>query len=128
MNESTHTKSGRESRKHATHIKWRRVPMTDVVKKHSVSCELAQKMVDAAVARAKEIGVSENVAILDALLPLWVTRGPSPPVVVHLSNASFSDRHPIGNFVRPVPAGDPPSLRAGAGADVRARSLFGRTR
>jgi uncharacterized protein GlcG (DUF336 family) len=39
--------------------------MTYVVKKHSVSYELAQKMVDAAVAKAKEIGVSENVAILD---------------------------------------------------------------
>src|SRR3981189_2150888 len=39
--------------------------MTDVVKKHSISSELAQKMVDAAVAKAREIGVSENVAILD---------------------------------------------------------------
>jgi uncharacterized protein GlcG (DUF336 family) len=39
--------------------------MTDVVKKHSISRELAQKMVDAAVAKAKAIGVSENVAILD---------------------------------------------------------------
>jgi uncharacterized protein GlcG (DUF336 family) len=39
--------------------------MTDVVKKHSISSELAQKMVDAAVAKARTIGVSENVAILD---------------------------------------------------------------
>jgi uncharacterized protein GlcG (DUF336 family) len=39
--------------------------MTDVVKKHSISSELAQRMVDAAVAKAGEIGVSENVAILD---------------------------------------------------------------
>jgi uncharacterized protein GlcG (DUF336 family) len=39
--------------------------MTDVVKKHSISSELAQKMVDAAVAKARKIGVSENVAILD---------------------------------------------------------------
>jgi uncharacterized protein GlcG (DUF336 family) len=39
--------------------------MTDVVKKHSISSELAQKMVDAAVAKARNIGVSENVAILD---------------------------------------------------------------
>jgi uncharacterized protein GlcG (DUF336 family) len=39
--------------------------MTDLVKKQSVSYELARKMVDAAVAKAKEIGVSENVAILD---------------------------------------------------------------
>jgi uncharacterized protein GlcG (DUF336 family) len=36
-----------------------------VIKKHSISSELAQKMVDAAVAKARELGVSENVAILD---------------------------------------------------------------
>ena len=39
--------------------------MADVVKKYSISYELAQKMVDAAVAKARELGVSENVAILD---------------------------------------------------------------
>ncbi len=39
--------------------------MANVVKKHSISSELAQKMVDRAMAKAKEIGVSENVAILD---------------------------------------------------------------
>jgi uncharacterized protein GlcG (DUF336 family) len=39
--------------------------MANVVKKHSISSELARKMVDAAVAKAKELGVSENVAILD---------------------------------------------------------------
>src|SRR5580704_7675506 len=42
-----------------------RCPMANVVKKHSISYELAQKMVDAAVAKARELGVSENVAILD---------------------------------------------------------------
>ncbi|WP_313866026.1 heme-binding protein [Mycobacterium sp.] len=36
-----------------------------MIEKHSVSYELAQKMADAAVAKAKELGVSENVAILD---------------------------------------------------------------
>jgi uncharacterized protein GlcG (DUF336 family) len=36
-----------------------------VVKKHSISSELAQKMVDQAVAKARELGVTENVAILD---------------------------------------------------------------
>src|SRR5260221_4649360 len=40
-------------------------PMANVVKKHSISFELAQKMVDEAVAKARELGVSENVAILD---------------------------------------------------------------
>src|SRR5882762_4811450 len=39
--------------------------MADVVKKYSISYELTQKMVDAAVAKARELGVSENVAILD---------------------------------------------------------------
>src|SRR6266853_6657789 len=42
-----------------------RIQMASVIKKHSISSELAQKMVDAAVAKAKAIGVSENVAILD---------------------------------------------------------------
>jgi uncharacterized protein GlcG (DUF336 family) len=39
--------------------------MANVVKKHGISFELAQKMVDKAVAKARELGVSENVAILD---------------------------------------------------------------
>ena len=39
--------------------------MANVIKKNSISFELAQKMVDKAVAKAREIGVSENVAILD---------------------------------------------------------------
>jgi uncharacterized protein GlcG (DUF336 family) len=39
--------------------------MANVVKKHSISFELAQKMVDAALAKAKELGVTENVAIVD---------------------------------------------------------------
>src|SRR6202142_1994415 len=39
--------------------------MANVVKKNSVSFDLAQKMVDAALAKAGELGVSENVAIID---------------------------------------------------------------
>jgi uncharacterized protein GlcG (DUF336 family) len=39
--------------------------MSTVIKKHSISSELAQKMVDAALAKARALGVSENVAILD---------------------------------------------------------------
>jgi len=39
--------------------------MANVVKKHGISSELAQKLVDKAVAKARQIGVSENVAILD---------------------------------------------------------------
>jgi uncharacterized protein GlcG (DUF336 family) len=39
--------------------------MSSVLKKFSISSELAQKMVGAAVAKATELGVSENVTILD---------------------------------------------------------------
>ncbi len=39
--------------------------MLNLVKKHSISFELARKMVDAAVAKARESGVGENVVILD---------------------------------------------------------------
>ena len=39
--------------------------MANLMTKHSISSELAQKMIDAAVAKAKELGVTENVAILD---------------------------------------------------------------
>jgi uncharacterized protein GlcG (DUF336 family) len=39
--------------------------MANVMKKHSISFELAQKMVDTALAKAKELGVTENVAIVD---------------------------------------------------------------
>src|SRR5437868_3160997 len=39
--------------------------MANVVKKLCISSELAQKMMNAAVAKARELGVSENVTILD---------------------------------------------------------------
>src|ERR1700730_4504784 len=39
--------------------------MANVVRKHSIYSELAQNMVDAAGAKAQEVDVSENVAILD---------------------------------------------------------------
>src|ERR1700692_3059352 len=39
--------------------------MATVLKKHSISSGLAQKMVDEAVTKARELGVAENVAILD---------------------------------------------------------------
>src|SRR5437763_16342445 len=48
----------------ALNINWRS-PMANVVKKHSISSELAQKMVNEAVAKSTELGVTENVAILD---------------------------------------------------------------
>ena len=39
--------------------------MANVMKKHSISSELAQKMVEEAVAKARKIGVAENVAVVD---------------------------------------------------------------
>jgi uncharacterized protein GlcG (DUF336 family) len=39
--------------------------MNDLVKKYSISSELAQKMVEKAVEKATELGVSENVTVLD---------------------------------------------------------------
>src|SRR5258707_8694218 len=39
--------------------------MANVVKKHSISSELARKMVAEAMVKARELGVTENVAILD---------------------------------------------------------------
>jgi uncharacterized protein GlcG (DUF336 family) len=39
--------------------------MPNLVKKHNISFELARKMVNAAVAKAREIGISENVVVLD---------------------------------------------------------------
>ena len=39
--------------------------MADVVKKYSISYELAHKMVDEALAKARQLGITENVAILD---------------------------------------------------------------
>ena len=39
--------------------------MASVVKKYTISSELAQKLVNEAVAKARELGVTENVAILD---------------------------------------------------------------
>jgi uncharacterized protein GlcG (DUF336 family) len=39
--------------------------MANVIKKYSISSELAQRMADEAVAKATELGVTENVAVLD---------------------------------------------------------------
>jgi uncharacterized protein GlcG (DUF336 family) len=42
--------------------------MANVIKKHSISYELAQKMANAAVAKATELDVTENVTILDDVM------------------------------------------------------------
>jgi hypothetical protein len=41
--------------------------VANVINKHSISYELAQKMASAAVAKATELGVTENVTIIGAM-------------------------------------------------------------
>jgi uncharacterized protein GlcG (DUF336 family) len=50
---------------HTMNTKSKTPTVATVIRKHSISSELAQKMVDEAVAKAKELGVAENVTILD---------------------------------------------------------------
>ena len=47
--------------------------MANVMKKHCISFELAQKMVDKAVAKARELGVSENGARPGGRSVAWKT-------------------------------------------------------
>jgi uncharacterized protein GlcG (DUF336 family) len=41
------------------------MPVTNVIAKNSISSELAQRMIEAALVKARAIGVAENVAVLD---------------------------------------------------------------
>ena len=90
--------------------------MANVVKKHSISHELARKMVDEAVAKAREIGVSENVAILDdgGNLKAFIRMDGAPiPTVEMAQNKAFTallgvSTQEFFNFIK----GDP-SLLAG---------------
>ena len=90
--------------------------MANVIKKHSISFELAQKMVDAAVAKAKELGVSENVAILDDggnLKAFGRMDGASIPTIEIAQNKAYTALFGVStqeffNFIQ----GDP-SLLAG---------------
>ena len=90
--------------------------MADVVTKYSISSELAQKMVDAAVAKARELGVTENVAILDDGGNLKAFRrmdGASIPTIEIAQNKAYTALFGVStqdffNFIQ----GDP-SLLAG---------------
>jgi uncharacterized protein GlcG (DUF336 family) len=90
--------------------------MANVIKKHSVSFELAQKMVDAAVKKAKELGVSENVVILDDggnLKAFGRMDGASIPTIEIAQNKAYTALFGVStqdffNFIK----GDP-SLLAG---------------
>src|SRR6266852_387380 len=57
--------SGRSLKIRNTNQREGRCPMANVVKKYSISYELAQNMVDEALEKARQLGVTENVAILD---------------------------------------------------------------
>jgi len=90
--------------------------MADVVKKHSITSELAQKMVDAAMAKARELGVTENVAILDDggnLKAFCRMDGASVPTIEIAQNKAYTALFGVStqdffNFIQ----GDP-SLLAG---------------
>ena len=90
--------------------------MADVVKKHSISSELAQKMVNAAVAKAKELGVSENVVILDEggnLKAFGRMDGASVPTIEIAQNKAYTALFGVStqdffNFIQ-----SDPSLLAG---------------
>ena len=90
--------------------------MADVVKKYSISFELARKMVDAAVAKAKELGVCENVVILDDggnLKAFGRMDGASIPTIEIAQNKAYTALFGVStqdffNFIK----GDP-SLLAG---------------
>src|SRR5882757_7206086 len=93
-----------------------RCPMAGVIKKHSISFELAQKMVNAAVKKANELGVSENVVILDDggnLKAFSRMDGASIPTIEIAQNKAYTALFGVStqdffNFIK----GDP-SLLAG---------------
>jgi len=99
--------------------------MTNVIKKHSISSELAQKMLNAAVAKARELGVTENVAILDdggnlkafsrmdgASIPtIEIAQNKAYTALFGVSNAGLFQLHPR----RPVAIGRYPHARACGG-------------
>jgi uncharacterized protein GlcG (DUF336 family) len=90
--------------------------MANVIKKHSISFELAQKMVNAAVKKAKELGVSENVVILDDggnLKAFGRMDGASIPTIEIAQNKAYTALFGVStqdffNFIK-----DDPSLLAG---------------
>src|SRR6266404_9875608 len=105
-----------------------RCPMANVIKKRSISSELAQKMVDEAVAKAREIGVSENVAILDDggnLKAFGRMDGASIPTIELAQNKAYTALFGVPtqdffNFIK----GDP-SLLAGIPTLSRAAAWGG---
>ena len=90
--------------------------LANVVTKHSISSELAQKMVDEAMAKARQLGVAENVAILDdgGNLKAFGRMDGAPILCIEMAqNTAYTALHGVStqdffNFIK----GDP-SLLAG---------------
>ena len=93
--------------------------MANVVKKYSISYELAQKMVDEAVAKARELGVTENVAILDDrgnLKAFGRMDGASIPTIEMAQNKAYTALFGVStqeffNFIRATRRSWPASPR-----------------
>src|SRR5467141_5138896 len=91
-------------------------PMANLVKKYTISSELAQKMVGEAVAKARELRVTENVAILDdgGNLKAFSRMDGAPILCIEIAqNKAYTalfgvPTHDLFNFIQ----GDP-SLLAG---------------
>jgi len=99
--------------------------MTNVIKKNTISFELEQKMVNAAVAKARELGVTENVAILDDGGNLKAFRGMDGapiPTIQMAQNKAYTALFGVStqdffNFIQGEPsllAGIPTLARVGA--------------
>src|SRR5438874_12829089 len=102
--------------------------MANVVKTHSIASERAQKLVNAAVAKARELGVAENVAMLDDggnLKAFSRMDGASMPTIEIAQNKAYTALFGVStqdffNFIR----GDP-SLLAGIPALSRVAAWGG---
>src|SRR5438034_11774994 len=110
--------------------------IANVVTKHSISSELAQKMVDEAVAKAREIGVTENVAILDdgGNLKVFSRMDGSPILCIEMAqNKAYTALFGVStqdffNFIQGDPAllpGVPTLSRVAAGGGGFHRRLAG---
>jgi uncharacterized protein GlcG (DUF336 family) len=109
--------------------------MANAVKKYSISCELARKMADRAMAKAREIGVAENVAIPDdAGILKAVSRmdGTSIPTIEIARNkaytALFGVTQEFFNFIQgePVAFGRHPHASSRGGVRWRVSHQGGR--
>ena len=100
--------------------------MANVVKKHMISSELAQKMVAEAVAKARKIGITENVAILDdgGNLKAFIRMDGAPILSIEIAqNKAYTALFGVStqdffNFIQSDPsllAGIPSLARVGRG-------------